>query len=108
MTTINIHKDKLLPAAFAYQQRKLKEIMIEQEKMIDTLMTRWIIFFRPRNRVEAFHELLEESVEFSILRMQSDDLTKEYVKLQTACGVAEDGIVSLAIDVVQRIFGEEL
>lgn len=51
MTTINIHKDKLLPAAFAYQQRKLKE--------------------------------------------------------STACRVAEDGIVSLDIDVVQRIFGEE-
>ena len=45
--------------------------------------------------------------EYHVRSVQSVIATREYIKLQTACRVAEDGIVSLDIDVVQRIFGEE-
>lgn len=83
MTTINIHKDKLLPAAFAYQQRVSQESQLLKLKFCDD----W--------RTVAAIEKAEK------------DIVKEYIKLQTACRVAEDGIVSLDIDVVQRIFGEE-
>lgn len=70
MTTINIHKDKLLPAAFAYQQRKLASI-----DPLDTLEARCI--------------------------------KQEYLNIYRECIFSENGIVSLDIDVVQRIFGEE-
>lgn len=103
MTTINIHKDKLLPAAFAYQQRELKAIGALQQDLIEKDLSSLY------GRIPVAAKYLSEN---SILRMcyelRLEDLTKEYVKLQTACRVSEDGIVSLDIDVVQRIFGEEL
>lgn len=83
MTTINIHKDKLLPAAFAYQQAVSKEAQRLKFKFYDDWRT------------------------VAVIEKAEKDIAKEYVKLQTACRVAEDGIVSLDIDVVQRIFGEE-
>lgn len=84
MTTINIHKDKLLPAAFAYQQRKLKANanVLQGVHTNDYDMLMWLS--ETNSRVQ-----------------------REYKLLQTACRVAEDGIVSLDIDVVQRLFGEE-
>lgn len=66
MTTINIHKDKLLPAAFAYQQKAYANIMLEAKR-----------------------------------------IKQDYINLQRECMTSADGIVSLDIDVVQRIFGEE-
>lgn len=102
MTTINIHKDKLLPAAFAYQQRVLKAIGALQQDLIEKDLSSLY------SRIPVAAKYLSEN---SILRMcyelDAEDVMKEYVKLQTACRVAEDGIVSLDIDVVQRIFGEE-
>lgn len=83
MTTINIHKDKLLPAAFAYQQWVSKECQ----------------------RIKFKYSC--DKVTIVAIEKAENDVAKEYVKLQTACRVAEDGIVSLDIDVVQRIFGEE-
>lgn len=106
MTTINIHKDKLLPAAFAYQQRKLKEIGVLQQDMIDEHSSRWFSF-KSWTRIAAAKYLSENSIKWRVLEIRAEDVMKEYVKLQTACRVAEDGIVSLDIDVVQRIFGEE-
>lgn len=60
MTTINIHKDKLLPAAFAYQQRKLKEIAFKQEDMIDEEWSRWFSL-KHRSRFAAAKYLSENS-----------------------------------------------
>lgn len=106
MTTINIHKDKLLPAAFAYQQRMLKKIGVLQQDMIDEELTRWF-YFKHRSRFAAAKYLSENSYSWRMRELDAEDVMKEYVKLQTACRVAEDEIVSLDIDVVQRIFGEE-
>lgn len=107
MTTINIHKDKLLPAAFAYQQRKLVSIGDIQRKMIDEdLSSLYGKLFHKNSHVAAEY-LRKNNIVWIALELQMAGYNKEYVKLQTACRVAEDGIVSLDIDVVQRIFGEE-
>ena len=106
MTTINIHKDKLLPAAFAYQQRVIQEILEVQNVAIDKIMLRsWL--FRPKTRLNAAKIAKVYGYTYYEVKGLIRAFAKEYVKLQTACRVAEDGIVSLDIDVVQRIFGEE-
>lgn len=107
MTTINIHKDKLLPAAFAYQQRKLKEIMIAQQEMVEEHLSSLYGKLFHKYPFKASKYLSENSRVWRVLEIRAEDIMKEYVKLHTACRVAEDGIVSLDIDVVQRIFGEE-
>ena len=106
MTTINIHKDKLLPAAFAYQQRKLKEVLLKQDDMISAEYSSWFSL-RHKSRFSAAEHLSRNSMYWQMLTRFCQVYVTEYVKLQTACRVAEDGIVSLDIDVVQRIFGEE-
>lgn len=106
MTTINIHKDKLLPEAFAYQQRKLKEILLKQDAMISAEYSRWFSL-RHKSRFSAAKHLSRNSAHWKSLKVFCQFYVMEYVKLQTACRVAEYGIVSLDIDVVQRIFGEE-
>lgn len=105
MPTIKINSEKLRTAAFQYQQECLKEIQIEQNRLIDEYLSGFFLFKKP-TRWEAAVHLSNNSREWSQLQWIAKDVTEEYYKIRTACNLAEDGLVEVDAETVYRIFGD--
>jgi len=106
MITIKINSEKLREAAFKYQQKRLKEIAIEQNKLVDEYLSGFFLFKKP-TRFEAMAWLDKNSLGlWPMLQYRIKDVTEEYYKIRTACNLAEDGLVEVDAETVHRIFGD--
>lgn len=102
---VAIHKDKLLPAAFAYEQKVLKDVMLKQQALIDKERYGWQWPWKPKTDIQAAKKLDSELGMWQILQWCVKDAQQDYHQLQTACLMSE-GYVYLDVAVVHKLFGE--
>lgn len=105
MITIKINYYKLREAAFKYQQKRLREIQEAQHELVDEYLARFFLFKKP-SRFEAAQWLEKNCRRWYRIQWLAKDVTEEYLKIRTACNLAEDGIVEVDAETVYRIFGD--